>query len=303
MKFLANVLSLNRTIHISALRSLNCSQKCFSSNNFTSIHSQTNSMKLVDCIEEEFETKWLECKKQIPDFNSIFLIYDNYDDDDEDEDDDHDYARDRTLETLYNKLKKDDHFDVNIILHNNTTSNNDNLSIDNSDLTQSSHTILAHRSILSTVSSVFERFLSEHNHTAPITIDLYDVDMETMKELMLFMYTLEFSENNDIIFKQDNMGEKLLYTALKYEIDDLICLCDEILSKKVNDNNVHALYKLGQVFDRDLTELLWACKKYMSKTKYIQRQLTDYALRGLAGVVEEDVKGHNSEGQPKIDVA
>lgn len=54
-----------------------------------------------------------------------------------------------------------------------------------------SRPMLAHRSILSTASPVFKKYLSI---TSNNMLDLYDVDKEVMKEIILYMYTLKFSD-------------------------------------------------------------------------------------------------------------
>ena len=310
MKFLTNVTPLTRRVHITTLRSLNRSQNRNFSNNFALFHSQSNSMKIEDCVNKDFEANWREFRKKITDVKSIFP---NRDEDGDEYDYDDYYERDdEKLEILYNELKKDNKFDIKIVLDY-SHGNNASLNTENSAITLS-HPILAHRSILSASSPVFKRFLSAYNHTTTTTnatitttttyntvIELYDIDKETIKELMLFMYTLQFSDDVNSILKKTNISEKLLYTALKYEITDLKYLFDELLSKVVNNNNIHALGYLGQVFN--LTELLEACKEQMENDDFIEQQLKSYALQGLAGGDKQvaDLKGHNSEGQSKVD--
>lgn len=86
-----------------------------------------------------------------------------------------------------------------------------------------------------------------------------------------------------IFFKKENMGEKLLYTALKYEITPLIDICDVVLASLVTDNeNMPFLYYLGNKFG--LSNVLRTC----FTTDIIHSYLKACALKGIAGDVEED---------------
>ena len=114
MKFHAYVIPLTRRVHINTLRASNRSKNRYSSKNFTSVHSQTNSMKLEDCINNQFEANWSECKKKIKDFNAIFKYCDFfYRDRDNDNKD---------LGILFKQLGSDDRLDIKIICHHNNVS-------------------------------------------------------------------------------------------------------------------------------------------------------------------------------------
>ena len=267
MKFLLLIALLAQTTHAFSLRSLNPSQRIYchrGSGFFLSQATNPNQVKLDDFVDKLFEDKWKVCKKKIKDFNAIFKDFYVYHERRDERADD--------LAILFKQLGNvDDEFDVKIICN---TPDGININL--------SRPVLAHRSILCPSSRVFKYYLSAYNNT----IDLLDVDKEVVKEIILFIYTLEFSDEIDKIFKKENMGEKLLYTALKYEITPLIDMCDRVLASLINNNNMPSLHYLGQTFG--LKNVLETC----NKPGFVHGYLKACALRGIAGgEYEEGVSG------------
>ena len=158
--------------------------------------------------------------------------------------------------------------------------------------------LYAHRSTLSDSSLVFSAFVVPFNvgDAEFAMIELRDVDMEVGKELLLFMYSREFSEEDFKVFTKKGMGEGLLRAALKYKVTDLVEFFDSVLSKLVNNDNAVALHFLAKSFE--LERLKASCKEHLENDPAIVLQeLKAYALKGIAG---EEVKGQPAKPAPAL---
>ena len=232
---------LTHTIHSYALRSSSRLQIFRSRNKFASFHSQTslpNQVNLEDYVDKKFEASWNKFKEQVPELSSIFADYLCYY-----EDIDNEFARSELLDALPS-AENGDNYDVKI-----TCSNTD------------MGLVLAHRSILSASSPVFKQYLSTITTTNGVyDLHIHDIDKEVLKEILMVMCTLNIREDDcvDILFKREDIGEKLLYTALKYKINPLINIYDIVLAKKVDSDNKSALRILSSLFD--LEKISDACR-------------------------------------------
>ena len=241
MKFLLIVTLLTHTIHSFALRSSSRPQILRSRNKFSLFHSQTsrpNQVKLEDYVDKTFEANWDNFKDKVPDLSSIFADYLSYY-----EDIDNKFARSELLDALPS-AENGDNYDVKI-----TCSSYD------------MGLVLSHRSILSASSPVFKQYLSTATTTNGILdLHIHDIDKEVLKEILIVMYTLNIRDDDcvNILFKREDIGEKLLYTALKYKINPLINIYDIVLAENVDSDNKSALSLLSSLFD--LEKISDACR-------------------------------------------
>ena len=231
---------------------------------------------LKSFIDKNFEADWGACKRKLPDLNTILpqaaeFDYEYDSDDDELE----------KLVALLDNISCKDKFDVKIYCGD-----------------KSSKPLLAHSSILSDCSPVFKQFLSDQKAEGDFAvIELPDVDKEVGKELLHFMYSLDFSDVDSKVFKQKGMGEGLLRAALKYKVTDLVDFFDSVLAEQVDDDNAVALRLLAKRFE--LEELQDACKDHLDDDiDLVRKELKTYALKGIAG--EEEQKAQGPTARPAL---
>lgn len=89
-----------------------------------------------------------------------------------------------------------------------------------------------HKCFLATRSKVFEKMLSsDMKEVAEGVIEVSDLDYNTMKEVLRFIYC-------DEVENLDENARKLVYAAEKYELDGLKKICIESIVKKLTTKNV-----------------------------------------------------------------
>ena len=101
----------------------------------------------------------------------------------------------------------------------------------------------AHKAILAVRSTVFARMLTnDMKESATNTIDLPDIEFDTLKELLTYIYTGECPNIKA-------QAESLLYQAEKYELSHLKALCEERLSYDLQIDNAARILLLADRYD------------------------------------------------------
>jgi speckle-type POZ protein len=104
--------------------------------------------------------------------------------------------------------------------------------------------IPVHRCILAARSSVFKTMVEKKSGV--IVVD--DIDGETMREMLRFIYT-------GTVENFETIALKLIYAAEKYDLPDLKSMCDTKLTKQISQENVLEYLKLAE--KSDLNELFF----------------------------------------------
>ena len=115
---------------------------------------------------------------------------------------------------------------------------------------------LVHRVVLATRSNKFRQLLSLSS-TTDTTVDsdgltvlkLYDdVDAEVMKELLLFMYSNDFTSLSHT-YTVKKLGPSLYHAALKYQVQGVIDLCESYLVGCVGTSTVLYLSDVASMYN------------------------------------------------------
>jgi speckle-type POZ protein len=100
----------------------------------------------------------------------------------------------------------------------------------------------AHRCILMMRSEVFKAmFQSEMNESKTGEIIIDDADPVVMKELLLFIYTNEFSSVQQLT----ELAKDLLAVAAKYQVIDAMVVCENRLIQTLSVDNVRSVLLLA----------------------------------------------------------
>ena len=102
--------------------------------------------------------------------------------------------------------------------------------------------IPVHRYILAGFSSVLKTIFEIKTETRRNTMNIMDIDGETMTEILRFIYTREV--NN---IKQ--LAPKLLYGADKYELDNLKKLCASAMIENLSVENALEYFLLADQYN------------------------------------------------------
>lgn len=141
----------------------------------------------------------------------------------------------QTTLPLYQRLREFDKFEkllneprfADVSLHVQTNDNREPL--------------LAHRSILSALSPVFEAmFAHEMLENKRSRVGIKDIAYDVMKELLRYLYTAKISENVDL-----NMVGDLLMAADKYNVEGLKTRCEKLLGDGLTIANALRLLSLA----------------------------------------------------------
>jgi hypothetical protein len=126
-------------------------------------------------------------------------------------------------------------------------------------------TFNCHKFVLANRSDVFEAMFAnmdtkemQDQDQDPDQIKIDDVSNKTMKNLLSFVYKNKISANQDI-------DDKLLIAADKYNITDLCNLCSRHLIKTINVDNAIDLLFVGYLVNN--TELMESVTKFASKNQ------------------------------------
>ncbi|CAG9806594.1 unnamed protein product [Chironomus riparius] len=111
--------------------------------------------------------------------------------------------------------------------------------------------IQAHRFAIFASSSVLKNMINLGPNSI---IEVDDIDSETMTEILRYIYT---DEVNDI----DDFAPKLIYGAIKYELDELTKLCKETVAKNISFKNAIEYFLLADKFD--MKDLLDCCINFI----------------------------------------
>jgi len=104
--------------------------------------------------------------------------------------------------------------------------------------------IYCHRLVLGMYSNFFERmFLSGMKESQRNEVNLKDVDLETVKNLIYFMYTGRIDN--------EKINVSLLVAADMYEVMSLRSICIQELSKSVNFDNCKEIWQTGILLDNE----------------------------------------------------
>ena len=134
---------------------------------------------------------------------------------------------------------------------------------------------LVHRIVLSTRSRKFRDLLSSPAATAVdglIVLKLDDVDEQVIKELICIMYSNNFSSSTKTTIKE--MGLPLYYAAQKYQIHEIVEVCELYLLGCISTSNVLYLSDIAKIYN--IQRLKDATSAYIDK--YPELVLNDYAL-------------------------
>jgi hypothetical protein len=94
--------------------------------------------------------------------------------------------------------------------------------------------------VLNLNSPVFERMLeSNFTEKASSEVDIVDIEYELMYQLLRFMYTKSVSP----VFK--TMSDRLLIAANKYQMEELVKVCESTLCDNLLSDNAAATYMLA----------------------------------------------------------
>ena len=140
-------------------------------------------------------------------------------------------------------------------------------------------TLRAHRSVLSARSPVFATMLnSTLSEGVTGVIEVKDVEYEVMKEVVLFIYSNEFSSSYPRVLGQ--LGQQLLYVAAMYQIVSLVSLCEAYFVSTVAVDNAVPLTRMAKEFG--LTQLQAATDAFIAD--HASEIAKSYALQGCAPV-------------------
>jgi hypothetical protein len=154
-------------------------------------------------------------------------------------------------------------------------------------------TFNCHKFVLANRSDVFEAMFENMDNKEmqdqdqdPDQIKIDDVSNKTMKNLLSFVYKNKISANQDI-------DDKLLIAADKYNITDLCNLCSRHLIKTINVDNAIDLLFVGYLVNN--TELMESVTEFASKNqgkvkkckkwKEIQKSYPDIASKLMDAVI------------------
>jgi hypothetical protein len=100
----------------------------------------------------------------------------------------------------------------------------------------------AHKNILSSRSIVFKSmFKSNMKESLTNEVIIEDISYETFKDLLLYIYTEEIVDNFDNL-------QELTYSVVKYQINNLIEICERELIKTISSDNSEELYSFASDF-------------------------------------------------------
>ncbi|XP_065204312.1 speckle-type POZ protein-like [Planococcus citri] len=127
----------------------------------------------------------------------------------------------------------------------------------------------AHKTILATRSTVFDRMLSvdmlesKKNH-----IDITDMDQETFEEMLHYVYTGKVKNLDESAFE-------LLPVADKYDLEELRIMCEEVLLKKLSPDNAVKILILADMHRAKKLKagcLLFIKKNYANCKDFIDKE-------------------------------
>jgi BTB/POZ domain len=106
--------------------------------------------------------------------------------------------------------------------------------------------ISAHKVILSSRNEVFKKmFESQMKEAKNNIIVVSDIDFDTFKELLGFIYTGKVSENFSVL------ALELLSAAHLYQIEDLKKMCVNEISKNLTEDNAAGILRYAKLYDCD----------------------------------------------------
>ena len=149
----------------------------------------------------------------------------------------------------------------------------------------------AHRSVLSARSPVFATMLnSTLSEGVTGVIEVKDVEYEVMKEVVLFIYSNEFSSSYPRVLGQ--LGQQLLYVTAMYQIASLVSLCEAYFVSTVAVDNAIPLTRMAKEFA--LTQLQAATDAFIAD--HASEIAKSYALQGCALAVHEVAEEGTQDG-------
>jgi hypothetical protein len=118
-------------------------------------------------------------------------------------------------------------------------------SLDNNINTNQSQVLKVHKCILRMRSPVFDAMLSsEMCESTSGSLCIADADYNVMKELIHFIYTDDISDNKIL----DSIADQLLCVSSKYQILNLLSICEDYLITNINMDNVFYYLNLASMY-------------------------------------------------------
>ncbi|XP_051168007.1 speckle-type POZ protein-like A [Leptopilina boulardi] len=142
-------------------------------------------------------------------------------------------------------------------------------------------TIHAHKSILTSKSTVFNKmFAIDMKESVTNDVNVTDINYEVFVEVLRFMYTGK-------IEKSDELALEILNAAHFYQIEDLMIVCEEVLSKNLDSDNVTDVVTLADKLSRQ--GLKKTCIQFISQ--HFQKFQGTGKLEGLPYSVLQKLVG------------
>lgn len=140
-------------------------------------------------------------------------------------------------------------------------------------LSSDGRTILAHKSILAAQSPVFAAMFDcqlEESRTNECKIE--DISFEAFEKFLEFLYTRQIPISNDHILE--------VYTAaVKYQIEMLPEICEELIYDNVNEDNALEVLKLGNLHSNELMKILAFKQIRLIYPKHIPESLMNQPVK------------------------